>query len=202
MEDRAKAIAGSGVVAPSLELLMEKYQQGDAAAGDELFLQVSGPLYRFMALQSGDRRYADDLLQELWLRVHTARHSYQRGRPVLPWLYAIARFVKVDSYRKRRAERFEEPISPQFDPPAKRMTPMDELPEIDRMLAGLPESQREVVLMLKVSGLSLEEVARATASSVGSVKQKAHRAYAKLRSTLREFRTGPAKGTGMGLSDG
>src|SRR6185312_11305332 len=122
------------------------------------------------------RRYADDLLQELWLRVHTARHSYQPGRPVLPWLYAIARFVKVDSYRKRRAERLEEPLPPRFDPPAERTTTSDELPEIDRMLAALPESQREVVLMLKVSGLSLEEVARATASSVGSVKQKAHRA--------------------------
>jgi RNA polymerase sigma-70 factor (ECF subfamily) len=42
--------------------------------------------------------------------------------------------------------------------------------------------------MLKVSGLSLEEVAKATASSVGSVKQKAHRAYEKLRSTLRDLK--------------
>jgi len=48
----------------------------------------------------------------------------------------------------------------------------------------LPESQREVVAMLKISGMSLEEVARATSSSVGSVKQKAHRAYEKLRELL------------------
>jgi len=48
----------------------------------------------------------------------------------------------------------------------------------------LSESQREVVAMLKVSGMSLEEVARATSSTVGAVKQKAHRAYEKLRETM------------------
>ena len=53
--------------------------------------------------------------------------------------------------------------------------------DLETLLAGLPESQREVIAMLKISGMTLEEVARATSSSVGSVKQKAHRAYEKLR---------------------
>jgi RNA polymerase sigma-70 factor (ECF subfamily) len=57
--------------------------------------------------------------------------------------------------------------------------------DFDALVAVLPASQREVVSMLKVSGMSLEEVARATASSVGSVKLKAHRAYEKLRSVLK-----------------
>jgi len=52
------------------------------------------------------------------------------------------------------------------------------------LLAALPESQREVIALLKVSGMSLEEVARATSNSVGSVKQKAHRAYERLRQLL------------------
>jgi RNA polymerase sigma-70 factor (ECF subfamily) len=167
---------------------MEAYQRGDASAGDELFLRVSQQLYRFMAAQSGDRPHAEDLLQDLWLRVHKARNTYRPGEPVLPWLYAIARFVRVDGYRKRRAERFEEPIAPGFEPKTEVTGRGDDLPEIDQLLSALPESQREVVLMLKVSGLSLEEVAKATASSVGSVKQKAHRAYEKLRSTLHEFK--------------
>ena len=50
-------------------------------------------------------------------------------------------------------------------------------------MTPLPESQREVIEMLKVAGMSLEEVARGTSSSVGSVKQKVHRAYRKLRET-------------------
>jgi RNA polymerase sigma-70 factor (ECF subfamily) len=51
-------------------------------------------------------------------------------------------------------------------------------------VASLPESQREVLTMLKVNELSLEEVARATSSTVGAVKQRAHRAYERLRSLL------------------
>ena len=173
----------------SLETLMEAYQQGDPAAGDELFTRVGQQLYRFMASQAGDRPHADDLLQDLWLRVHKARHTYRPGEPVVPWLYAIARFVKVDGYRKRRSERQEEPIAPGFEPKqSDGGAGRNDLPDIDEMLQILPESQREVVLMLKVSGLSLEEVAQATSASVGSVKQKAHRAYEKLRQTLHGFK--------------
>jgi RNA polymerase sigma-70 factor (ECF subfamily) len=181
----------TGPAARSLESLMEAYQSGDAQAGDELFTRVSSKLYRFMAIHTGDRRHADDLLQDLWLRVHKARNTYRPGEPVLAWLYAIARFVKVDAYRKRRSERFEEPLAEGFEPRAEISGKGEALPDMDQMLEGLPESQREVVLMLKVSGLSLEEVAKATASSVGSVKQKAHRAYEKLRSTLRDLKPRP-----------
>jgi RNA polymerase sigma-70 factor (ECF subfamily) len=55
---------------------------------------------------------------------------------------------------------------------------------LDALLAVLPTAQREVIVLLKVSGMSIEEVARATSSSAGSVKQKAHRAYEKLRKVL------------------
>lgn len=188
MAEPANIQTGVSVAAErSLESLMEAYQQGDAVAGDQLFTRVSQPLYRFMSVQSGDRRFADDLLQDLWLRIHKARHTYRPGEPVLPWLYAIARFVKVDGYRKRRSERFEEPLDPAFERRAESSERESSIPPINELLKDLPESQREVVLMLKVSGLSLEEVAKATASSVGSVKQKAHRAYEKLRAKLAEF---------------
>jgi RNA polymerase sigma factor (sigma-70 family) len=66
------------------------------------------------------------------------------------------------------------------------------LPDIDVMLEILPESQREIVSLLKISGLTLEEVAHVTSSSVGSVKQKAHRAYEKLRAVLADY--GPTTG--------
>jgi RNA polymerase sigma-70 factor (ECF subfamily) len=56
--------------------------------------------------------------------------------------------------------------------------------DLDALLAPLSESQREVLQMLKVAGMSLEEVARATSSTVGSVKQKVHRAYEKLRERM------------------
>jgi RNA polymerase sigma-70 factor (ECF subfamily) len=58
----------------------------------------------------------------------------------------------------------------------------------DRLIASLPEAQREALVMLKVSGMSLEEVARATSSTVGAVKQRAHRAYETLRRGLEKER--------------
>ena len=68
--------------------------------------------------------------------------------------------------------------------------------DFNELIAVLPVSQREVVSMLKVSGMSLEEVARATASSVGSVKLKAHRAYEKLRAIVRRQASGSALRSG------
>jgi RNA polymerase sigma-70 factor (ECF subfamily) len=165
-----------------LEPLMVRYQQGDLIAASELVTRLSPALHRFFMAQFVSRRYADDLLQETWLRIHQVRHTYRPGEPVLPWLYAIARHIRVDQYRKvRRTEDREQQVDRLPDTP---IIERDRGPDIDALLASLPESQREVVLMLKVSGMSLEEVARATASSVGSVKQKAHRAYDKLREQL------------------
>jgi len=58
------------------------------------------------------------------------------------------------------------------------------LSAFESLVANLPETQREVIAMLQVGGLSLEEVARAKSSTVGAVKQKAHRAYRRLRGLL------------------
>jgi RNA polymerase sigma-70 factor (ECF subfamily) len=103
---------------------------------------------------------------------------------VLPWIYAIARHVKVDGYRRTQRIRSREQAMSTLPEPAPGAAPAPAV-DFDVLIAVLPPSQREVVSMLKGSGMSLEEVARATASSVGSVKLKAHRAYEKLRSVLR-----------------
>jgi len=164
---------------------MEAYQSGDRDAAGRLIDTASPALYRYLAIHSSDRRYADDLLQEVWLRIHRARHTYRPGEPVLPWLYAIARHVRIDGYRRREFERREsaledapEPVAPTSERAAG--------PDLEYLLGSLPDSQREVISLLKISGLSLEETARVTRSSVGSVKQKAHRAYEKLRTLLTE----------------
>ena len=117
------------------------------------------------------------------------RHTYRPGEPVLPWFYAIARHVRVDHYRKAIRTTARE----------KRLEEISELAAIapdetgkgdvlEALLAPLSESQREVIEMLKVAGMSVEEVAGATSSSVGSVKQKVHRAYEKLLEGTRPMR--------------
>jgi RNA polymerase sigma-70 factor (ECF subfamily) len=170
-----------------LEQLMAAYEQGDSAAAAALIQRVSPQLHRFFLVQVVSRRDADDLLQETWLRIHQARHTYRPGEPVLPWLYAIARHIRVDHYRKaHRTALREQQVEVLPEAPAATGGRTGHGPDLEELLGALPESQREVITMLKVSGMSLEEVARATSSSVGSVKQKAHRAYEKLRGLLRD----------------
>jgi RNA polymerase sigma-70 factor (ECF subfamily) len=169
----------------NLETLLEGYQQADARATTELVRRLSPDLWRFFLAQETTRAEAEDLLQNTWLRIHNARHTYRTGAPVLPWVFAIAKHVRVDGYRKRRRiQQYEIATEslPEGSPTGE--SPRAEAPTFESLIANLPESQREVLTMLKVNGLSLEEVARATASSVGAVKQKASRAYAKIRTVL------------------
>jgi RNA polymerase sigma-70 factor (ECF subfamily) len=94
--------------------------------------------------------------------------------------------VKIDSFRRAQRIRSREQTVESLPEPAARAPGRSApLPDFETLVAVLPASQREVVSMLKVSGMSLEEVARATSSSVGAVKLKAHRAYEKLRTVLR-----------------
>src|SRR5947208_1537897 len=155
-----------------LQSLMVRYQKGDSAAVTALVKLLSPQLHRFFLMQYLSRRHADDLLQETWLRLHEARGTFRPGQPVLPWLYAIARHVRVDHYRKaHRVEGREESLNSTIDIPDAQTQGSPGPTDFEDLLAALPESQREVIVMLKVSGMSLEEVARATSSSVGSVKQ-------------------------------
>jgi RNA polymerase sigma-70 factor (ECF subfamily) len=181
----------------NLELLMARYQEGDTAAASALIDRLSPRLYRFFAAQLDSRADADDLLQETWLRIHKVRHTYRPGEPALPWFYAIARHIRVDHYRKSirtsTGERKLEAISKTATLPAKS----DRADDLAALLAPLSPGERDVLEMLKVAGMSLEEVARATSSTVGSVKQKAHRAYKKLRETLSGVRLGDGQGGGL-----
>jgi RNA polymerase sigma-70 factor (ECF subfamily) len=170
---------------------MVRYQNGDPDAVDELIRRLSPGLLRYLApswLPSSD---GEDLFQECWMRIHRSRHTYRPSEPVLPWVFAIARHTRLDGYRRKRRREAREvlvanpPENASRFPGPKGTPPAVERDELFRLLDSLPESQREVLVMLKVSGMSLEEVARATSSTVGAIKQKAHRAYEKLRLKLK-----------------
>ena len=178
----------------NLDLLMARYQAGDFGAVTALVECIGPQLHRFFMAQSASRSDADDLLQETWLRIHRVRHTYRPGEPVQPWFYAIARRVRIDHYRRAsRTTARERPLDELSD--ATATLPRDEAhtDDLETLLAPLPESQREVIWMMKVAGMSLQEVARATSCSVGSVKQKVHRAYRDLRDRMNTM--DPEKGS-------
>src|SRR5579871_2550427 len=178
-----------------LDRWMERYQQANPEAPAALVGALSPALLRFFKSQVSSREQADDLLQETWLRIHRVRHTYRPGEPVLPWIYAIARRVRVDGYRRTRRITLHETrmeLLSELPAPAQAL---NLVPAFETLVAALPDAQREVVTMLKVGGLTLEEVARATSSTVGAVKQKAHRAYERLRMSLQLRAEDEAKGS-------
>ncbi len=177
-----------------LDRWMERYQQADPDAPATLVGALSPALLRFFKIQVTSREHADDLLQETWLRIHRVRHTYRPGEPVLPWIYAIARRVRVDGYRRTRRMTLHEIAMGVLPERPVEAEARSRGPAFDTLVAALPEAQREVVTMLKLGGLTLEEVARATSCTVGAVKQKAHRAYKRLRNLLQIEAEEGAKG--------
>ncbi|HYM06425.1 MAG TPA: RNA polymerase sigma factor [Terriglobales bacterium] len=162
--------------------LMVRYQQGDVAAVETLVTNLSPALLRFCSGPGMSPSDAEDVLQDCWLRIHRARHTYLPSEPLLPWIFAVARHTRLDAYRRRRRLGSREVlVAGTPEPAGAAPAPGSGVMEL---VNRLPDGQREVIVMLKVVGMSLEEVARATSSTAGAIKQKAHRAYGALRSML------------------
>lgn len=169
--------------------LMQRYQRADGEAADELVTLLNPLLARYYYAWTRDAAQVEDLLQECWLRIHRARGSYRVGEPLLPWVLAIARYTRVDQYRQKRRSSGRESgleemvVHPSVDPRAALETRLEARAMLVAVEA-LPEAQREVLLLLKMEGMSVGEVANATGSTAAAVKQKAYRAYQAVRRAL------------------
>ncbi len=180
---------------------MAHYQAGDADAALRLVEGLNPMLYRYFVRMVGNKAEAEDLLQETWLRVHRVRHTYRSGESLLPWVFAIARRVRIDGFRRMRRIQARElageslPHEPGADPSKDTLRL-----ELESLLRHLSGEQREVVSLLGMSDMDLQAVARATGSTPAAVKQKAYRAYRKLRKLLRSAMPSLAeRGTSNGM---
>ena len=116
--------------------------------------------------------------------VARVRHTYRGAEPVLPWLYAIARSVQVKDHRRRRWLAWGKAGVGIFPASSAREDKAGSRPAFEELVGRLPQDQREVLTMLKISGLSAEQVARATSSTAWAVKRRLGRAYDGLRRLL------------------
>jgi RNA polymerase sigma-70 factor (ECF subfamily) len=169
--------------------LMRRYQAGEATAADELITRLNPTLARYLYATSASWMHLDDLLQDCWLRIHKARGSYQPGEPVLPWILAIVRHTRVDSFRKWQRTSGRETELPDnsagtLPNPFSTSNGKVATQSLMDLVRALPEAQREVVVMLKLTGMSVQEVALATGTTPGAVKQRAYRAYQTIRQAL------------------
>lgn len=162
--------------------LMTGYQQGSMDDFAALYAELEKPLGRYLWTFVRNRPTADDLLQEVFLQVHRARHTYTPPRPVRPWVYAISRHVALMYLRSRRRrpedvpreDLPEVPVEPSADVAGDRATLM-------KLLDTLPRASQEVLVLHHLLGLSFEEVGRIVGASAGTAKVRAHRAFHTLR---------------------
>jgi len=157
--------------------LMLRYQSGDGSALAELYREVAPGMIHYLYGFTASAAASEDLLQEVFLRVHRVRHTYLPGRPVKPWLYAIARHVAIDAQRRwarERARRARDAAPGAAAPPADRG-------DLLAALATVPPTQREALLLTKLAGFSTREAAAALGTSEGAIKVKVFRALRALR---------------------
>lgn len=147
-------------------------------------------VFTFLLRSVGDRRTAEDLLQEAFLRVFARRGGYRPTAAFRTWLLTIARNVLIDRFRKARGRPDVSDAEALATVPAPDASPLEraeaqKLAErLEAAVRQLPPFQRDVLLLSRFAGLSHEEVARVTGGSPATVRVTLHRALRRLRELL------------------
>ena len=146
-----------------------------------LILEHIPRLRRYARALLGDRYAADDLVQDTLERAWNKFHLWRPGSDLRAWLFAIMHNVFVNQVRSRRSEI--ERTMEELPAIAVRATQSDalELADVERALRGLPEEQREVLLLVAVEEMTYDEVSRALAIPVGTVMSRLSRARERMR---------------------
>jgi RNA polymerase sigma-70 factor (ECF subfamily) len=170
--------------------LMAIAQDGDAEAFGELYERYAQTVYRFFSAHLNDRMDAEDLTEEVFLRVWRTLSNYNKqGVPLLAYFFRIARNALIDFYRRtsRSGNQMSLEAQPVID---NRPDPGDaalarmEHQEIRRMLDQLSEDYRNVLVLRFLSELSAGETAHVMGRSEGAVRILQHRALAALRDLI------------------
>lgn len=161
---------------------MERALGGDREAYRALLSDIQSDLARFVRRRVHDPQEVDDIVQDVLLVIHRARHTYDPSRPFEPWMYAIARNTTIDAGR-RKTRRGRREILTEELPEVAAGAETNEAP-LAAALDQLPPSQREAFSMLKIEGLSVEAAAERAGVTPGTLRVRAHRAYRSVRAFI------------------
>lgn len=182
--------------------VMLRVAKGDDAAFDYLVEKYRRPIISFMYRTTHNQATAEELAQEVFLRVYRSRESYEASAKFTTWLYRIATNLAVNNARDTKHERAENQVS--LDEPDEesgttmdvadtRMTVEQQILRDERMTAirkvveALPERQRMAVLMHKYQNMDYKEIAAVLKLSESATKSLLFRAYESLRESLKQF---------------
>jgi RNA polymerase sigma-70 factor (ECF subfamily) len=193
--------AGLGGADPDAEIML-RAKAGDQSAFDYLVQKYRRPIMSFMYRMARNAAAAEDLAQEVFLRVYRSRANYEASAKFTTWLYRIATNLAVNHARDTRHERPEVTVS--LDEPDEESGTTLELPDAaltaeqamvrrERMMAirskveALPEQQRLAVVMHKYQQMDYKQIAEVLKKSESATKSLLFRAYETLREQLKEF---------------
>jgi RNA polymerase sigma factor (sigma-70 family) len=168
---------------------MAAAQAGDRGAYEALLRDCVSIIQAVARRQGVSSDQVDDVVQEVLLSVHRARHTYDPARSFTAWLQVIAERRAIDHLRRSNRQRSREVHAPldyegHPDPaadPSRGMQQADGAARVDRALAGLPKRQREAVQHLIIEERSLSDTAALTRRTRGALKVNLHRALKALR---------------------
>lgn len=173
--------------------LLQRYLKGDAHAMDTLVDRHAGRVYGYVLRFTGDAALAEDLTQEVWLRVLRSAKGFEGRARFTTWLFTLARSVCLDRYRKdqRRSARLPAVSEPQLENlegeaplPLERLADQELAEHVLAAVSELPDAQREVFL-LREEGLSAAEVAEIQGVPKDTVKSRMRYALTYVRRILR-----------------
>ena len=169
------------------EELMLAYRDGNAGAFQTLYGRHRTRLYRFVLRSVEERGAAEELFQDVWLRVIEARNRYAPRARFTTWLYSIAHNRLVDHWRRKGLalvdlENVE--VEGNNPDPARHAEARQNLLRFARALEALPPAQREAFLLHEEAGMSVPEIAQATGAGEEAAKSRLRYAIAKLRTAM------------------
>lgn len=171
-----------------LKVLMLRGLSGDAGAHRAFLTAVSGNLRAFFRSRMRNApEDAEDLLQETLIAIHTRRDSYDPSFPVTAWIYAIARYRMIDHWRRRgrRGEHIPVEDAPELFTAAEDVA-VDAKRDVTRLLAMLPQKQRDAIRLVKLEGVSVKDAATQTGLTESDVKISTHRGMKTLMRLMAE----------------
>ncbi len=201
---RAAALAETGDSPDELSdaAIMLRAAAGDDSCFNFLVAKHHKPIVHFLTRMVRNQSIAEELTQEVFLRVYRSRTSYRAEAKFTTWLYRIATNLAVNHARDTKHERtaqtiyLDEPDSETGTTPdvadaeptiEKRMVENERMAAIRAHVMALPERQRMAVLMHKYQGLDYREIGEVLKLSESATKSLLFRAYQTLRETLKEF---------------
>ena len=183
--------------------LMLGVQAGDEVSFELLLQKYRTPVIHFLGRMVRDAALAEDLAQEVFLRVYRARGKYKPSAKFTTWLFRIATNLALNSVRDERHRQrdvsIDEPACEEGNVTAPIDVPSGEPGALERLLArqraqqilrvihALPEKQRAAVLLHKYQGMDYDEIARVLECSESALKSLLFRAYETLRIELAPF---------------